>query len=169
MIVLFQGRKGSGKTLSMTFWGLVYKKAGWKLMSNYALKGIERFDKDFLYKLNTDSSIKNIVLLVDELPLYFDARLWKGKKAIGFSQFIQQIRKRNIIILGTAQFIGLVELRIRQNSDVLVKCKFDKKQQKCVNTIYDITSLEDSKTPNYFKLKFNAPFIYPYYDTKEIL
>ena len=101
------------------------------------------------------------------MQLFFDSRLWKNN--IEFSHFIQQIRKRNIVILGTTQYIDTLDKRIRQNSDVLIKPRFIKEVDECINSVFDITSLEDNDIPKKFKIKFNAKKIYSLYDTSEIL
>jgi len=49
----------------------------------------------------------------------FDSRRSMAKQNLKFSNFIQQIRKRNIILLGTTQYSNTVDLRLRQHLDII--------------------------------------------------
>lgn len=173
MIILYQGRMGSGKTLGMTADAIDFYKAGWiKIYANYTLNlpfPIERITEEFLLNLDKNSDIKNCVILIDELQIFFDARLWKQKGHIGFSHFIQQLRKRGIILIGTTQYSDTVEKRIRQNITILVRPSYDEKDQILKRIYYDLTSLEDAKKPSYAITYIHVPTLFDCYNTEELL
>lgn len=119
MLVGIAGRMGTGKTLSMTVLGqaLAYISKS-PLYANYTLNGID-------YKFLT--SIKDLwesdkgIMLLDELWLTMDSRLWKDNTKL--SRWLNQTRKKDLIILYTTQHIGQVDIRIRRATDWLIICE----------------------------------------------
>lgn len=167
MICLFQGRRGCGKTLSMTWWSSFFSSLDWDVFSNYNVKNVQKITEEFILNLDKDSDLRDCVLLVDEMQIFFDSRLWK--EATKFSHFLQQIRKRNIVILGTTQYIDTIEKRIRQHVDFLIKPFFDSFSGVCTDFVYDLTSFEDSSEPDYFEISFHLSEVADLYDTNEML
>jgi hypothetical protein len=171
MIVLYRGARGRGKTLSMCKDAFTFYKNGYRILSNIKLKFGEYISQEEVLKLNKGSELYNCVLVLDELQLFFDSRNFAKKENKDFSNFIQQIRKRNIIILGTTQYIGCLELRFRQHIDCLVYPTYDKVSKVCCVKYFDITILEDYgfKEVSSSTIFFYAPDVFPLYDTYEML
>lgn len=168
-IGLFQGRRGSGKTLTLVQLGLDYYTLGWKIFSNFKCSYAKKISNDFIINLDTHSDLRDCVILVDEIQVLFDSRLWKSASSISFSHFLMQIRKRNIVILGSTQYVDTVEKRFRQHVDVLICPEFDEDYLVCYVTFYDLTSFEDSSVPDFFSYAYYAKPLFPLYDTSEMI
>lgn len=174
MIILYKGRRGSGKTLTMVKDGLKYKINGFSIVRNFECAFGEYITNEKILNLNKDSELYNCVLLLDELQIFFDSRNAMKKQNKLFSNFIQQIRKRNIIVLATTQYAGTVDLRFRQHVDVVAMPNYIKNLDVCEVTYFDMTSIEDNfinnvKEPNYIKIVYDAKPIYNLYKTEEMI
>lgn len=169
MIVLFKGSRGKSKTLSMIKEGLKYLNSGWVVYTNLNKTRFKKIDSDYILNLSTKSTLFNAVLCIDEIELFFDSRDWNSQKSKIFSRFLQQIRKRNIIILCTAQFYNLIDIRLRQQIDYLVLCDYDKIKKISTNLFLDVTSYESGKIPRFVKIKYNAEPFFSEYDTLELI
>lgn len=169
-IVLYRGSRGRGKTLTMVKDSLKYQKEGWKIYTNLEGTPHQQIDSEFILTLSGDSMLKDSVLLIDEIELFFDSRQWKNSQAISFSKFLQQIRKRNIVILCTAQFTNLIDIRLRQQIDWVVTCDYDKANNICSGVYIDLTSFESNPyNPNSFKIKYYAVPIFKFYNTEQLI
>lgn len=172
-IVLYKGRRGCGKTLTMVKDGFQYYLKGWKVLRNFSCSFGSYIDEEDILKLNKDSKINNCVIMIDELQIFFDARRSMRKQNLTFSNFIQQVRKRNIIILSTTQYSNTVDLRFRQHTDIIVYPNFIKKLSVCECIYLDVTSTEDIllnvMEPNYVKIVYNAIPIFKLYKTEEMI
>ena len=157
MVIIYQGSRGCGKTLSMVAQSLDFLQYGWKIYSNFYLEYATILKNEEIINLDKSSTLKNCVILVDELQILFDSRNWKDKKSITFSNFIQQIRKRNIVLIGTTQYVDTVEKRIRQHIDTLIKPKYYEDPQVCICQIIDLTSLEDGNGIVSYEESYYAP------------
>lgn len=172
MIVVYIGRRGKGKTLSMVKDAYLEHKRGRKVISNMENVPFARFmSNEDILKLSKDSSIQDCVLLVDELQIFFDSRRAMKKVNISFSNFIQQIRKRNVLLLATTQFANAVDKRLRDHTDIQARPNYLDKFKLCEVEYIDITSLEDPSNmgiPIIRKVVFNALPIFNLYNTKEM-
>jgi hypothetical protein len=174
MIVLYKGRRGSGKTLTMIKDGFRYYKNGYKILRNFTCSFGKYISDEQILNLNKDSNIKNCVLMMDEVQIFFDARRSMRKQNLQFSNFVQQIRKRNIILLGTAQYANTVDLRFRQHVDIVAYPNFYKKLNVCEVIYVDMTSVEDNilgqiKTPHHIKIVYNPIPLFNLYKTEEMI
>ena len=93
---------------------------------------------------------------------------------LNFSNFIQQIRKRNIILLGTTQYANTVDLRFRQHCDIVVYPKFVKDLNVCEVLYVDATSTEDLlfnrvSQPTTIPLVYEADKVFKLYNTDELI
>lgn len=170
MIVLYKGSRGRGKTLSMVKDAYQYYSDGFKILANLKLTFGESISNDEVLSLSQYSKLYNCVLVLDELQLFFDSRNFPRKENKDFSYFIQQIRKRNIIILGTAQYVNTIELRFRQHIDYVAIPKFNKNLNICSVKYFDLTKLEDNNThikPSV--VVYDAKQVFPLYDTLQML
>lgn len=172
MIVLYKGARGKGKTLTMVKDGLKAYQRGFRIIANFKLKFGEYMSNEEVLGLNRESSLKDCVLLLDELQLFFDSRNFGSKQNKDFSNFIQQIRKRNIHILGTTQYTNTIELRFRQHIDIVAYPQFDKETGYCKVYYFDISifenDLEEVKISPSMAV-YDAKQVFPLYDTNEML
>ena len=145
MIVLYTGRRGSGKTLTMIKDAWQLYNSGYEIYSNINIG----FDHTFIdgmdaIQIDKNSDLKDCVLLIDELQVLFDSRKSMKKENVNFSNFLQQIRKRNIILLCTTQFAGTVDLRLRQHVDIIARPRYLEKYRVCEVLYLDATAYEDT-------------------------
>lgn len=126
MIIGFIGRMGQGKTLSMTALGyFLARQSGCNLRSRHNVKNAVLVDD-----VAGIWGLENEIFLWDEIWVDMDSRDWKNN--IDLTQFIQQSRKKNVILMYTAQHFSQVEKRLRNASDMLIFCdkNIDKKTGK---------------------------------------
>ena len=169
-VVLYRGARGTGKSLTMTRDSLKYYKLGWKILTNLDGTPFQKIDSSFIFSLDITSDLKNCVLVIDEIELFFDSREWNKKESRFFSRFLQQIRKRNVIILCTAQFTNLIDVRLRQQIDTLVICTFDKLLCLASCTYIDLTSLESNPLhPLSYISTYSPRPIFKYYDSYALI
>jgi hypothetical protein len=116
------------------------------------------------------------VLVIDEIEYFFDCRDWnrKGKKEIlqQFSHFLQEIRKKNVHILCTCQYISLIDIRIRQQIDIVAYPHFIKNLTICKVYYFDITKLEDDYSNDNLSptfLIYDPKPVFKLYDTLEMI
>ncbi len=174
MIVLYTGRRGAGKTLTMTKDAYKYHLSGYKVYSNIELDFAEFMSNEEILDIDK-TDLREIILVIDEIQLLLDSRRSSRKGNLNFSYFIQQIRKRKIIILCTTQFSGTVDLRLRQHVDVVARPKYDKILHVCEVTYIDMTALNDNMFMNdtdfqipSITIVYDAENIFPLYDTNRI-
>lgn len=184
------GKQGSGKTLFITKC-LVdeYKKnPDIRIFSNYNLFGIdftpisfdikkendrvkicngkEKYVLDILDVLDQDENyFNNSIMLIDEIHTYFDSLDFMKANNRKIQKFFSQLRKRNILLLATTQYLLNLDVRIRRQlfycfqmtrlNDNLFECE--------VNEI-------DGYYTKYIRTEvFDLKEYYDYYDTNEII
>lgn len=174
MIVLYTGRRGSGKTLTMVKDAYKLKLTGYKIYSNIELDFAEFLENEEIINIQK-TNIEDAVLIIDEIQLLLDSRRSARKGNLDFSYFIQQIRKRRIIILSTTQFSGTVDLRLRQHVDIVARPKYDKLLNVCEVSYIDMTAMNDNLFINdmdfqipIITIVYDAELIFPLYDTNRI-
>lgn len=154
----------------MTKDALKYHQNGWKIYTNLEGTPFKQVTSEFILSLDGISEIKNCVIAIDEIELFFDSRDWNKKESKTFSRFLQQIRKRNVVILCTAQFTNLIDIRLRQQIDTLAVCSFDKKLLVAHVHYIDLTSLETNPDkPDCYSIKYYTPPIFEYYNTHQMI
>lgn len=110
---------GAGKTLSQTILGVyLHKATGAPLYANYTLNGVPYTKISSLKEL---WNVNGGIVLLDELWLSMDARMWKDNVAV--TRFINQTRKKKITLFYTTQHIRQIELRTRNGTDILIYCE----------------------------------------------
>ena len=178
MIIFYVGRRGTGKTLTMVYNAYKYFLDGWKIYSNFELPFSEYIDSEEILKIDKNSTIKNCVILIDEISVLYDSRRSMKKTNINFSQVLMELRKRNINILATTQFSGTTDLRFRQHVDIIARPKFNKKYCVCEVNYMDVTAFEDdfnlmsgiiSTKNNFITVVYDPKPIFKLYDTNRII
>lgn len=173
-VILYKGRRGAGKTLSMVKDGYQYHLNGWEVYRNFKCSFGKYMGEDKILKLNKKSKIKNCVIMMDELQIFFDARRSMKEENVTFSNFIQQIRKRNIVLLGTTQYSNTIDLRLRQHTDIIAYPNFIEKYPICEVIYMDMTTAEDElygqiAEPITQKVIYNPLTVYSMFDTEEMI
>ena len=134
MIEIYVGENGfltmgNGKTLSMVIDSYTLKQKGYKIMSN--------FDLDFADKIYNISELNNIlenynkiVLLADELSVFSNAYNFNSPNSRGLMGFINQTRKKEIILKATSQVFNTIPKFVRRlgvNVLLVEKLHYDNK------------------------------------------
>lgn len=168
MIILYKGRRGCGKTLTMVKDALKFYNKGWTIYSNFNVYIPHKrlSNQDIINLPNTN--INDCVLLIDEIQTIIDSRRSMKGDNLNFSYFIQQIRKRNIILLCTTQFTRTTDLRLREHVDVIVKPKMIHKYPVVEAVYIDLTSEEDLGFLETKSIIYNPMIFWDMYDTNEI-
>jgi hypothetical protein len=160
--------------------GYQFYKDGYKILRNFECSYGKYIDNEQILNLDKNSNIKDCVLMIDEMQIFFDSRQSMRKSSIHFSNFIQQIRKRNIIVLCTTQYSNTIDLRLRQHLDIIAYPNFIKYLDVCEVTYFDLTSLENDisivsgysdlqVTPMTRKIVYNCIPIFKMYNTEEMI
>jgi hypothetical protein len=171
------GQQGSGKTLLITKLCADNYDKDRKVFSNYALLKLPyqkiTFDKSknpksisILDQLDTDPNFfNNSIMLLDEIHLYLDSLDFMRKNNRRLQTFFSQLRKRNILLLATTQYIMNVDIRIRRQCMNVFE----------MNHIYkDLFKVTTHKIDGYFTEEVSSYNIvlsdyYDHYDTNEII
>lgn len=174
MIIMYKGRRGCGKSLTMVKDAYRFFKMNWKVYHNFSMKFGEFIDTEDILKIDKNSEIRNCVLVIDEIQIYLDSRRSMKKINMDFSNFIQQIRKRGIILLTTTQYTNTVDLRLRQHIDVIAEPRYNKDLHVCEVRYIDVTSAESTFIdgfPEYnaFITVYDTKPVYDLYDTNTLI
>jgi len=147
-----------GKTVLLTYLGKHSKR---EVYSNFKIdipnyKSLEVVD---LLDLKHD-----IDVLIDEGYTWLESRTSGSSLNRYLSYIVLQSRKRTIDIIITAQMYSSIDVRFREQADILIKCKKTKEGFR-----YRFLFIESDKTA-VFLLPFNeAELYYPLFDTYEIV
>lgn len=126
-IWFFDGKQGSGKTLSCVFLALQYKKKyeDLHLISNVEIKGWEDAEyfatpTELVKILNGNSNHKHTLVIIDEALSYFAEN--GGIDPALMSEITQNRKQRRLMFIATQKF-KRVNNRIRDFSMRTIKCK----------------------------------------------
>mgnify|MGYP005855888995 CR=1 FL=1 len=173
MIIIYRGRRGCGKSLTMVKDAYRFHLSGWKVYHNFSMSFGEYLDTEEIFKINKDSPLKSCVLVIDEIQIYLDSRRSMKKINMDFSNFIQQIRKRGIILLVTTQYTNTVDLRLRQHVDIIAEPRFNEKMKVCEVKYIDVTTMESMidgfQEYNAFITVFDAEPVFKLYNTNTLI
>ena len=165
------GSQGSGKTLFQVknLFDEIEKNPDRTVYSNLkslTCKHIYFNFKDFVKLVsNMDDEINNSIILVDEMHLYFDSLDFMKKDSRIAQVFFSQLRKRDILVLGTTQYLMNLDIRIRRQAFNVFDMYHIYKSLFQV-TVNDIDGYVYSEK-NRFKI--DLADYYDKYDTKEII
>jgi len=134
----------------------VTRATGAPLHANYGLKNATAIES-----LNDVAELENSIFCFDEIWLSADARAWKDN--VRLTQWVNQTRKKKMVVFYTTQHIRQVEMRIRNGTDVLIFC--DKRPEGHWLTFMDWQYRTIGKR---FLIE-NAYRFYDLYDTYQVL
>ncbi len=121
------GRQGSGKTAFITKLLVDNYTSDKRVYSNYSLFNID-YQKITFNKKNENSIdilevisdnpnyFNNSIMLLDEIHIYFDSRDYMKRENRIIQNFFSQLRKRNILLLGTTQYVLNLDNKIRRQA-----------------------------------------------------
>jgi hypothetical protein len=177
---LIVGKQGSGKTLLAVKY--THDDMGKRpVFSNTTLFGIEyqpiTFDNkkkenvgkiDILAQIDENPDyFNNSVMLIDEIHLYLDSRDFLRKNIRALQTFFSQLRKRHILVLGTAQSFWNVDIRIRRQCMNVLELEHLNK------SVFDVTINEITVDAyGYYPVKLKTFLLadyYKFYDHEEVI
>lgn len=191
MIGIYLGEQNSGKTLAMSYFAKKYLDKGFSIYSNYSLKfPHKKINKTLLTSYVTGrKQFNKAIFVIDELYLILDARNFGREFSKMFSYFLLQTSKRDVHLLGTAQYFNTIEKRFRENTSFLCYCQRKRKIEDEYFTVEEQSRFIKDPENLYIKLSFiirssidgllnhnkvktfflKAKPIFDLYDTKELL
>ena len=172
------GKQGEGKTALITKLTVdEFSKNKRVIYSNYTLNNIPftkiTFDTSInpnalsiLDMLDDDPDIfNNAIILLDEIHIYLDSLDFMRKNNRRLQTFFSQLRKRNILLLATTQYVMNVDIRIRRQCSNVFEMKSLK------NGIYRVTThvIDGYYTEMVSMYDVDLRPYYNHYDTNEII
>ena len=155
--IIFTGRQGRGKTVSMVHQALtlkhLYRKA--KLIDNINIKGQDEDLKHWKQLIDYKNGMKGVVVCIDEMQNWFSSAQSKDFPPEMLS-VITQNRKNRRIILGTSQSFHLLAKSIRSQATEVREC----------NTFFGCMTFVVRREPfldsegNVIKMKFRGMYMF---------
>ena len=120
------GKQGSGKTAFITKLLTDQYKTGMNVFSNYTLLDMtyEKIGANCYKHITLDillnmldrdtNSLNDSIILLDEIHIYLDSLDFMRSNNRRLQTFFSQLRKRNILLFATTQYIMNVDIRIRR-------------------------------------------------------
>lgn len=103
------------------------KKVRIPIVSNIPLNSGHPFN--FVYRQFASweqlSTLKNCIILFDEIGTAIDSRNFKSDSQVRFTHFFAQLAKGDNTLIYTTQRHRLVDLRVREQVDILIRCRKD--------------------------------------------
>jgi len=171
------GRQGSGKTAFITKLLVDNYTSDRKVYSNYSLFGIDYEKITFDNKRNKNAIdilkvisenpdyFNNSIMLLDEIHIYFDSRDFMKQNNRIIQNFFSQLRKRNILLLATTQYILHLDIRIRRQALAV----FQMTNLKDVIFRVEVHEIDGYYT-NFIRTELvNLNDYFKYYDTNELI
>jgi hypothetical protein len=128
MIEGITGPEGAGKTCLMTYFGLLHKARGGKLLTFPGFEITDGRGKVISEPLDIDQwitmppELRDALICIDEVQNFFNSRRHMSVLNYLFANLAAQRRHRNIGVMYTVQDWGWVDDRIRWLTHVLVVC-----------------------------------------------
>lgn len=158
MLISLDGNIGSGKTLLLVIIATTSKR---KIFSNFQLDLPLYNELEVINLVNLEN---NINVFIDEAYTWLESRT--SYKAINryLSYIIFQSRKRNIDVYITSQMFSTVDIRFREQSNILIHCK------RIDDNFHYYFNIVGSEKMNHFILPLKEGKEYfKLYDTMEII
>ena len=158
MLISVLGNLGTGKTLFLTYMASKFNR---EVYSNYELKLKHYKQLKVIDLLNLPN---NIEVFIDEAYTWLESRV--SSKALNryLSYILLQSRKRTINIYITAQLFSSVDLRFREQSNIIIVCHRINE-----GYFYKILNRENNGMKSFLFPFIKAKKYYKLYDTYEII
>lgn len=177
-VVIFSGRQGTGKTTSMIEYLNRLHKVYGDLLQIYSnmdlIKWNDGTDIEYIklspediYNIHFDNTKQN-VCVIDEISTLFIALTGQRLDADVYQAFCQ-LRKRDCLIISTAQVYTRIVTAIREQCTLCIKCNRLWFLQ--INTIHDLDDSPDIETlPDSKGFYMFVPYrCYQGFDTRQII
>jgi len=162
MLVIVLGPKGSGKTFFTTTRALNSKR---EVYANYYID-IENYNH--LEVMDLVDISNNVDIFIDEAYVWLESRISGFFLNRFLSYMLWQSRKRDIDMYLTAQKFRALDVRFREECDVIVKCK-PRTNLELDPFHFSILWLAENKE-NHFEMTYeSAKAYFPLYDTYQII
>ena len=154
---------GSGKTLLMVFFAFLSNR---EIYSNFKIyldryKPLEITD---LLELKD-----NIDVLIDEGYTWLESRTSGSILNRYLSYIVLQSRKRTIDIIISAQMFSSLDIRFREQCDLIIKCKKIIKGKKIIGFRYEFLFVESNLIKKvFFDIKYAKKY-FDWYDTYQVI
>lgn len=147
----------------MTWLGYLDYQKGRKIIANYEL------GYDYTYMKLEDvvklpPELQNATVLLDEIQEGADARTFFKKSNMALSTLAKQLRKRNIVLYFTTQRFKEVDIRLREQTDIIVFTRPLGKGFFYVE-VYEYKGGQEKLA----HFQFDGRQVFQYYDTEEII
>lgn len=120
-IIIYEGKQGSGKTISMVHDALIikHKFPDCVMIDNLGVKGSDQYFNSPSQLCELNNGHLGICTLIDECGVLFNNREYKHFNDTGMLQIIFENRKVRRCLMGTTQKFGLIDKNLRlQTSEV---------------------------------------------------
>ena len=117
-----------------------------------------------VYPKSNDDYLNNSIILLDEIHIYYDSYDFYKKNPRIISGFISQLRKRNVLLLGTTQRILKIPVRMRSELKYILDMQEVNGLFKCV-----INKMDGYYFKPFKSITLDLRNIFKYYDTNEII
>ena len=123
-IITLVGKKGNGKSLTMTALGVEYHLTdGLNIFSNYDLYDVDYIPVSFKDLASFPEWLHDGVVLIDESHIGADAYAFFTQQTKDITKFMTQTRKRHLTILMTTQIFTQMAKRLRLLTDYIIECQ----------------------------------------------
>ena len=163
LIYFIVGSMGNGKTLTMTYLGLLLYQTGNKIYSNYPVK----YPHTPILNPDDIKKIKNGVFLGDELWSWLDARESHKSKNKFVSSILLKSRKKGYDIFHTAQFRSQPDKRLREHTDFFVIPEYNPSNHTCKAKFHQYYGNDRIDMDANKVITFNAKPVYKLYNSYE--
>lgn len=166
-VTLIEGQMGEGKTITATAIAVDASRVTngkTKIFANYHLYGLKYIYCDVVLMLRYLNSglISNGIMIIDEAYIAGDARRGMNSLAVLFTQFGQQMRKRQIELYILVQHGRFIDWRFRYIMSRKILCKYNAKSRMVTLMIKDMRKNTERQ------VSYWAPQYFKYFDTNEL-
>lgn len=173
MIIGIISPKGQGKTVSMVKMMLEGLTKGNRIMAN--MKNLtfdyELLGDDFFKNFSKYSFDEGALICIDEIHIFVDSRNSSSTRNKLMSYLFTQTSKRNIRLLYTTQFYHQIDKRLRDNTEIFIRCKkvivID--QETAQEKVYIHLNIYNNITNKVTGMSYLANPIFPFYKRSEII
>lgn len=114
------GYKGSGKTLMLVILAYAEHMQKKKILSNLHNLKFPSEIVDPKEIISLSEKLQGCTICIDEIHTIADSRKSHGAQNIQIANFFLQSRHRGVNVIYTDQYMGQVEKRIRDNTDIII-------------------------------------------------
>lgn len=167
MIYRFEGNMRGGKTLNATAWAVTLSAlTGQTIYANYHINWPWFV---FFEKWRDLSNVTDSLIIVDEIATMVDSRNYKSKDQMYFTHLFAQMGKKGNTFFYTSQRDHMVEKRVKDQTDYVIKCWKDWVNGTLNQEWFDTQRSVDEPVYINTLIMEKPQVIYPLYDTYEVV